>query len=616
MLQPRPELLGGEHYASRLLHNRGCLLVAMEIPQAEFDRLLEHIRDLTTRVERLEQLLASQPLPEERRQPSAVRTDREQLPARRVLPPSRTGQLESRIGSHWLNRLGIAAVLIGVSFFLNFAFESNWIGATGRLGIGLLGGIAVVLWSERFRKRGYHIFSYSLKAVGIGVLYLSLWASFQLYHLLAAGVVFGSMILVTGATCLMAVWQDAEILALFAIAGGFATPALLSTGENREIVLFSYLALLDFAILLLTTLKPWRRIGVLGFIGTISLYIVWYAEFYDRGQLLPTLIFASLFFAIFTAAPILMLRASGPVNLPLLLALANGVTFFTQGYALLMATSSNQMARFTLAMAAVYLLLVIVTPKSSLPVHSLDLVHLALAVGLITAAIPILLEAHAITIAWLVESGALLWVGTRLKSQLLNRLALVTLGLGVARLLVWDNFEPAHLMFNERAAVYLLAIAVLGFSAIEYATPKDPTARKIAALAAITLNILTLRALSLEVRDYYGRMMPVAADNLGPPETLFRTRSILITRDFTYSALWMLYGAMLMMIGFWRSSALVRWQALVLVALTAIKVFVYDTSRLDHLYRILSFVVLGILLLAISFAYQRNWIKLPVTSRN
>ena len=85
-----------------------------------------------------------------------------------------SADLESRIGSHWLNRIGITAVLIGVSYFLKFAFDNNWIGPAGRVAIGLLAGIAIVVWSENFRRRGYLIFSYSLKAVGIGVLYLSL----------------------------------------------------------------------------------------------------------------------------------------------------------------------------------------------------------------------------------------------------------------------------------------------------------------------------------------------------------------------------------------------------------------------------------------------------------
>jgi len=39
-------------------------------------------------------------------------------------------------------------------------------------------------------------------------------------------------------------------------------------------------------------------------------------------------------------------------------------------------------------------------------------------------------------------------------------------------------------------------------------------------------------------------------------------------------------------------------------------VFLYDVSELDRGYRILSFIVLGALLLAISFVYQRDWLKL------
>ena len=72
----------------------------------------------------------------------------------------------------------------------------------------------------------------------------------------------------------------------------------------------------------------------------------------------------------------------------------------------------------------------------------------------------------------------------------------------------------------------------------------------------------------------------------------------------------MTYGALLMVIGFWKRVALVRWQALFLIALTIGKVFIYDVSELDRGYRIVSFIILGVLLLAISFVYQRGWLQL------
>jgi len=46
------------------------------------------------------------------------------------------------------------------------------------------------------------------------------------------------------------------------------------------------------------------------------------------------------------------------------------------------------------------------------------------------------------------------------------------------------------------------------------------------------------------------------------------------------------------------------------IAFTIGKVFLYDVSELDRGYRIVSFIVLGALLLAISFAYQRDWLRL------
>ncbi len=600
----------------------------MAISQTQFDELLQHIRDLTARVYRLENAL---PLPGSPRQPDPVPhpappsrqfppSGREprQKPAPVFAPPSAASpasDLESRIGSHWLNRIGIAAVLIGVAYFLKFAFDNNWIGPAGRIAIGLMAGIAVVFWSERFRRRGYRIFSYSLKAVGIGVLYLSLWASFQVYHVAPAALVFTCMLVVTAATCAMAFSQDAEILAVFAIIGGFSTPVLLSTGENREIVLFSYILLLDLGILALVTIKPWRRLLLLGFIGTLLLYIGWYAEFYTRNQIQPTLLFATLFFAIFAAAPLFMLRQeSGQGVMPLLLAFVNAATYFLQAYAIISGISATAMAWFSLILAAVYLLLNRLRPRTAehASAQNLRLMHLALAVVLVTVAIPIRLEAHWITIGWFVESALLLWVSTRIKSGLLNLFAWAALVLGVGRLLLIDNFHSTRLIFNMRMAVFGIAIAVLAFLAHTASKRDDEPSKTIAMLAVISINALALIALSREVADYYSQQMAAARPLPGAwrQQTASQMRSIAIARDFTYSALWMAYGAMLMIAGFWRASAFVRWQALILIAFTIGKVFIHDTSQLDRIYRILSFVALGVLLLAISFAYQRDWLKL------
>src|SRR4051812_21747913 len=155
----------------------------MDTPQSDLEAIRQLIAELASRVYRLERRLQMEsppspfPVPTEAPEVShhtATSITREPVsPPPRIsapppFPPRRDSEpqldLESRIGSHWLNRIGIAALLIGISYFLKFAFDNNWIGPTGRVAIGLLGGIAIVIWSERFRLKNYKAFSYSLKA--------------------------------------------------------------------------------------------------------------------------------------------------------------------------------------------------------------------------------------------------------------------------------------------------------------------------------------------------------------------------------------------------------------------------------------------------------------------
>ena len=83
------------------------------------------------------------------------------------------------------------------------------------------------------------------------------------------------------------------------------------------------------------------------------------------------------------------------------------------------------------------------------------------------------------------------------------------------------------------------------------------------------------------------------------------------------SAFLMIYGAALLALGFWRRSAFVRWQALLLLVFTIGKTFLYDLRNLSQGYRVLSFLGLGALLMAISFAYQKDWLalRLPTPAR-
>jgi uncharacterized membrane protein len=522
--------------------------------------------------------------------------------------------LEGTIGKLWLNRIGIVAILIGVAYFLKYAFDSGWIGPGGRVAIGLIAGIAVVVWSESFRRKGSAAFSYSLKAVGIGILYLSLWAASQYFHLVPASVAFVAMIMVTVSTITLALTQDAEILAVYAMIGGFSTPALVSTGENHEIVLFSYVLLLDLAILAMVTFKPWRRIVWGAMLGTGIMYIGWAASFYDSSERTVTVLFASAFFAVFAMVPLLtpLTRSrwhSGMSITLMLLPLVNGAAYFLALY--VMYDNQVTLTWYALALAAVYLLLSSQFKRrvGSDPdvVKTVNLIHVAAAIAFITIAVPLKLDAHWITIGWLIESAVLLFVAVKSEAHFLRIFAGCTLALGVCRLLFIDNFNVQTLIFNARFATFLVAIAIL--AGIVAAGERFASAREMpfVKLAGIALNVLALVALTSEADGYFSRQITAIYQHRNMYESV---RQLEIARDFSFSAIWIVYGAALMVAGFWKRSAFIRWQAMVLLAVTIGKVFLYDSRELQQIYRILSFIALGVMLMAVSYAYHRDWFKL------
>jgi len=600
-----------------------------------FEDLQKQVAALTARVWRLEQVLAQKaeiseaaPVPAES-VPAAPSPQPQVVNApifASVEPTGKEqhtdGSLESRIGSQVFNRVGILAVLIGMAWFLKFAIDNHWIGPLGRVLIGLIAGASLIAWSERFRSRRYSAFSYSLKAIGSGILYLSLWAAFELYHLIPSAVAFGGMIVVTAWNGFMCWVQDSELLALYAIVGGFSTPLLLSTGENHELALFSYLLVLDATVLALIALRPWARLLLGAFAGTVFFSIAWYVQYYSDAQFVLTAFFVVIFFLLFAIAPRLLRglqiadasHLSTQDNLVLvLLPLANAALGFLEFYVLLDKPERKAAQPWTAIVFAAFYLLLLRLPSRRGPGAKpiiLTSLHLAIAVIFLTIAIP--LEAHGrwITIGWLAEGAVLLWLARRLQLLLLRVLALCALVLGFVALITHYPSASATVIFNARFATYLAGIAAFAASAWIAATAAVADGESenfawtyIAGGSVIAVNLLIMIAVCLEIHSYWW----------SHPPARWQWHEVVERRmyaQFTYSAWSMLFGAVLLAVGFWKKSAFLRWQALILLAASIAKVFLVDTSELSQGYRILSFLGLGALLLAVSFAYQRDWLNL------
>jgi uncharacterized membrane protein len=214
-----------------------------------------------------------------------------------------------------------------------------------------------------------------------------------------------------------------------------------------------------------------------------------------------------------------------------------------------------------------------------------------------TMAIPIRLEGKWITFCFAVEGAVLIWSGFKAASGFLRQFGYILLAIAAARVLFFPPPGGAFLV-NQRFGAYLLIIASFGVALWSAREHLDETGdHEIAELGiySVLINVFALVALSLEFWDYFGTTaIGIDTDH---------------ARHLSLSVLWTVYAGALIFLGWKQKSALLRWQALILFGLVVLKVFVFDLASLDRAYRILSFLVLGSVLLGISFLYTKRAAK-------
>ena len=179
---------------------------------------------------------------------------------------------------------GIALVLAAI-FFLRYAVENGLLPPAVRVAIGVIVGTALLVVCELKAARKYEVTANALDAAGIAILFASFYAARALWGLIPAPATFGLLILVTVVAVLLSIRHDSRFIAVLGLLGGFATPALLSTGQNQPIPLFTYLLLLNAGLAWVAFKKGWPLLTILTMILTAIYQWGWVIKFLDTSQL-------------------------------------------------------------------------------------------------------------------------------------------------------------------------------------------------------------------------------------------------------------------------------------------------------------------------------------------
>ena len=168
-------------------------------------------------------------------------------------------------------------------------------------------------------------------------------------------------------------------------------------------------------------------------------------------------------------------------------------------------------------------------------------------------------------------------------------LAGIVLGLFLLRNpLLWP-YPVGGRFFNLVLLGYGLPAVLAIILALVARSTRPMPYRVVAAATAVALSVLYL---TLEVRTLYH----------GPVLTLGPTSDV---EQYTYSAVWLAYGVVLLLAGILLRSQPARLASAAVLILTIGKVFLYDMAGLTGIFRALSLIGLGVVLVGIGLLYQR-----------
>lgn len=510
-------------------------------------------------------------------------------------PTEDTGNLdwERDIGIKWLGRVGGITLVFGVVFFIQVAIESGILGLLGRVVAGVLGGTAL-LAGGRFAacRPGYRRWGRIISGTGLVITFFSIYAAygFRSYRT-AIGtqlwvVLLGLTTLVAG-TAIVSVYDRHSIVASEAFLLGYVT-AYLSLDTGNFIVTPVYALLLSLGLVVIATVRPWSRHIAVSIPLTYGLVVMWVIDLDPAWGIAAGTIVTT--FAIYTAGSV-VLRQSDRADV------------WHEGMLRLL-TALNAVS------AAALLEWIIPKWFPKLPVEGIGAGIIALAlVGIFLTT-----SDGSISQDNTAGTGAVLLFGISVLLAAETFVATVGLLTTICAAVMAARYADipatrtgAHLVTLVTVAKLLAVdsreLAVLDFT--------DPVAAATGRLAAFSLAVLVFYGLAWLFRDNVFTLPLLDGDTKqAVPYILIATALTIIgigleLSGFSLSAAWAIFGAVLLGSGLRVDMRLFRLQAIIVFGLTTAKVFLLDTQGINLLARTFSFLVLGAILLAASYAYAR-----------
>ncbi|MEM7185932.1 MAG: DUF2339 domain-containing protein [Bacteroidota bacterium] len=332
-------------------------------------------------------------------------------------PPKKAKKtdLEKFIGENLINKIGIVITVIGVAIGAKYSIDNDLISPLTRIILGYVAGLGLLGIGLRLRKN-YENYSAVLVSGAMAIMYFITFSAFNFYDLIPQWLAFSLMFVFTAFTVIAALSYNRQLIAHIGLVGAYAVPFLLSDETGQAIVLFTYMAIINVGVLVISFKKYWKALYYVAFFLTWIIYGTWFAfDYAANEQFKLGFTFLSVFFAIFYITFLAYkLRKKEPLDVfDIFFIVFNSFIYYGIGYLLLDGneTGTELLGVFTLGNAVLHFVVTAILYRRKKSNLNLFYMVAGLVLVFLTIAIPVQLDGNWVTLLWAFEAALLFWLG-------------------------------------------------------------------------------------------------------------------------------------------------------------------------------------------------------------
>lgn len=502
---------------------------------------------------------------------------------------------ETQIGRYLLNKIGVVSLVVGICFFI--AYTLQYLIPVYKIAVSYLISAGLLFWGVKVEKNvKFEKYGRSLIAGGWSLIY---FVTFATHHISAVKIVNSQIVdlvlmaVVGGAMIAhLLKYRSQTVIALVLFLGYF-------TAGISQVTYFTlvYITLLTIVAGVLAYKMRWYELPLFSMSATYATYFIWtrpQIRFSDVSGIVAWQKFLLLFgflvvyWITYTVLSfIIKAREEKHENIVTSSIFLNAFCFGLLGGVAFQEFNPGLRFNFFIisaaAIAVLSLLLKLIKQQKYL-FHP----YLIAAIAFLTAALPFKMDREWVNVTWLIEVPLLIYLGLYSKSRLYRIAAgILSLGMFIKMLFLLEGSKLNMLVCGREipAHIFTIIVGIICFYIVKFLYKRKQTEVKdnaeiyLANFYVFTGTFLTLMLTAMEMPEKF-ISLALAIEAFA----LFITGFLLKDKYFRYSALFMILAAVF-------------------------RIVFIDLAKLDIIYRILSFTVLGLILLAVSYFYTKINIK-------